>query len=60
MNQVFDYPVSVYKGYSLKKKTEKYLSSKGLKNALYSINARDCREDLFGTLTQCSFQVLLE
>lgn len=53
---VFDYPVGIYKGFSLHKKTEEYLSSRGLKNALYSINAKDCKEGLFGTLAPCPFQ----
>ncbi|XP_039017868.1 uncharacterized protein LOC120149001 isoform X1 [Hibiscus syriacus] len=49
-------PVSVYKGSSLTKETEKYLSSCGFKNALYTIKAADVKEDLFGALIPCPFQ----
>ncbi|XP_064981785.1 uncharacterized protein LOC135585891 isoform X7 [Musa acuminata AAA Group] len=49
-------PVSVYKGYGLRKETEEYLASRGLKNPLYSVNASDVKEDLFGTLLPCPFQ----
>ncbi|WOL06190.1 hypothetical protein Cni_G14922 [Canna indica] len=48
--------VGVYKGYCLSKETEKYLVSRGLKNALYTIDATDVQEDLFGSLVPCSFQ----
>lgn len=37
--------------------TEEYLLSHGLKNALYTIRASDLKEDLFGTLVPCPFQV---
>jgi hypothetical protein len=30
---------------------------RGLKNALYSINAADARDELFGDLAPCPFQV---
>ncbi|XP_026659121.1 uncharacterized protein LOC103703834 isoform X2 [Phoenix dactylifera] len=53
---VSDPSVSVYKGYSLHKETEEYLASRGLKNALYSMNAADLKDDLFGTLTPCPFR----
>ncbi|KAF8407952.1 hypothetical protein HHK36_007092 [Tetracentron sinense] len=53
---VCDPPVSVYKGYSLPKEAEVYLVSRGLKNAMYSVNAVDLKEDLFGTLMPCPFQ----
>ncbi|KAJ6822647.1 uncharacterized protein M6B38_386485 [Iris pallida] len=53
---VCDPSVSVYKGYSLPKKTEQYLASKGLKNPLYSTHSDDVKEDLFGTLVPCPFQ----
>ncbi|KAL8550442.1 hypothetical protein ACS0TY_009033 [Phlomoides rotata] len=52
---IFDPPASVYKGCSMPKDTEKYLS-RGLKNALYSIRASDLTEDLFGTLVACPLQ----
>ncbi|KAE8704977.1 RNase H family protein, putative isoform 2 [Hibiscus syriacus] len=55
-SSVCDPPVSVYKGSSLTKETEKYLSSRGLKNALYTIKAADVKEDLFGALIPCPFQ----
>ncbi|KAL0421318.1 UNVERIFIED_CONTAM: hypothetical protein Slati_3154700 [Sesamum latifolium] len=53
---ICDPAVSVYKGYSMPKDTEKYLISCGLKNALYSIRASDLSEELFGTLVSCPFQ----
>nr|KJB31311.1 hypothetical protein B456_005G185700 [Gossypium raimondii] len=55
-SSICDPPVSVYKGYSLTKETEIYLSSCGLKNALYTIRAADVKEDLFGALMPCPFQ----
>ncbi|XP_072976859.1 uncharacterized protein [Typha angustifolia] len=55
-SSVCDPSVSVYKGYALQKDTEEYLASRGLKNALYSINAVDVKEDLFGNLVPCPFQ----
>ncbi|XP_019094965.1 PREDICTED: uncharacterized protein LOC104756780 isoform X2 [Camelina sativa] len=55
-SSVFDPPVSVYKGYSLPKDAEEYLSSVGLKKPLYSIRASDLKDDIFGALTPCLFQ----
>ncbi|XP_057416213.1 uncharacterized protein LOC130710852 isoform X4 [Lotus japonicus] len=55
-SSVCDPPVSVYKGYSLSKGTEEYLLSHGLKNALYTIEASELKEDLFGLLVPCPFQ----
>lgn len=55
-SSICDPPVSVYKGYSLPKDTEEYLSARGLKNAIYTIKATDLKEDLFGTLMPCPFQ----
>ncbi|CAN6976258.1 unnamed protein product [Brassica rapa subsp. trilocularis] len=55
-SSVFDPPVSVYKGYSLPKDAEEYLSSVGMKNPLYCFGASDLREDMFGSLTPCLFQ----
>ncbi|VVA92328.1 unnamed protein product [Arabis nemorensis] len=55
-SSVFDPPVSVYKGYSLPKEAEEYLSSVGLKKPLFSFRASDLKEDLFGALTPCLFQ----
>jgi hypothetical protein len=49
--------VSVFKGYSLRKETEEYLAARGLKNALYSFNAADARDELFDDLALCPFQV---
>ncbi|GJN36398.1 hypothetical protein PR202_gb25254 [Eleusine coracana subsp. coracana] len=56
-NSVCDPPVTVYKGYSLRKETEEYLAALGLRNALYSIEAADARDELFGDLVPCPFQV---
>ncbi|XP_010943494.1 uncharacterized protein [Elaeis guineensis] len=53
---VSDPSVSVYKGHSLHQETEEYLASRGLKNALYSMNAVDLKDDLFGILTPCPFR----
>ncbi|KAK8655407.1 hypothetical protein V6N13_107985 [Hibiscus sabdariffa] len=55
-SSICDPPVSVYKGSSLAKETEKYMSSRGLTNALYTIKAADVKEDLFGALIPCPFQ----
>ncbi|KAK3227805.1 hypothetical protein Dsin_007667 [Dipteronia sinensis] len=48
--------VTVYKGYGLPKDAEEYLASHGLKNSIYSVNAGDVKEDLFGKLVPCPFQ----
>ncbi|XVE83912.1 hypothetical protein DITRI_Ditri16bG0126200 [Diplodiscus trichospermus] len=55
-SSICDPPVSIYKGYSLKKDTEEYLASCGLKNALYTIKAADVKENIFGALIPCPFQ----
>ncbi|XP_066364344.1 uncharacterized protein [Miscanthus floridulus] len=55
-NSVCDPPVTVYKGYSLRKETEEYLAARGLRNAVYSIDAADARDELFGDLVPCPFQ----
>ncbi|XP_044948857.1 uncharacterized protein LOC123398451 [Hordeum vulgare subsp. vulgare] len=55
-NSVCDPSVTVYKGYSLRKDTEEYLTARGLKNALYSINAADAKDELFDDLAPCPFQ----
>ncbi|KAM0915800.1 hypothetical protein ACQ4PT_010565 [Festuca glaucescens] len=47
---------SAYKGYRWSKEKAEYLSSCGLINASYTINAADFREDLLGTLVPCTFQ----
>ncbi|KAJ8471996.1 hypothetical protein OPV22_026339 [Ensete ventricosum] len=56
VGEICDHPVSVYKGYLLKKEAEKYLASRGLKNAVYSLNSKDLKEDLFEILVPCPFQ----
>lgn len=48
--------LSVFKGYSLSRKAEEYLSSHGLKNAIYSVDASDVQDDLFGQLVTCPFR----
>ncbi|TVU04472.1 hypothetical protein EJB05_47582 [Eragrostis curvula] len=53
---VCDPSVTVFKGYSLRKDTEEYLAARGLRNALYSIDAADARDELFGDLVPCPFQ----
>ncbi|KAI3985799.1 hypothetical protein MKX01_026585 [Papaver californicum] len=54
--QVCDPSVSVFKGYSLPKKTEEYLCSRGLQNAVYTLSAVDVKEDLFEKLVPCPFE----
>ena len=49
--------ISVFKGYRLTKESEEYLASHGLKNAMYSMDFSDVRDDLFGTLIPCPFRV---
>ena len=48
--------ISVFKGYRLTKESEEYLASHGLKNAMYSMDFSDFRDDLFGTLIPCPFR----
>jgi hypothetical protein len=48
---------SAYKGHSWSREKEEYLSKQGLSNASYVINATELREDIFGPLVPCSFQV---
>ncbi|KAL0350973.1 UNVERIFIED_CONTAM: Xyloglucan glycosyltransferase 4 [Sesamum radiatum] len=55
--QVNDPSVSVFKGYGLSREAEEYLSSHGLKNAIYSIDASDVQDDLFGQLITCPFRL---
>ncbi|KAL3624210.1 hypothetical protein CASFOL_033026 [Castilleja foliolosa] len=51
-----DHNVCVYKGYGLSKEVEDYLSSHGLKNSIYCVNASDVQDDLFGQLITCPFR----
>ncbi|KAL2532172.1 Uncharacterized protein Adt_05523 [Abeliophyllum distichum] len=53
---VNDPSVSVFKGYGLSREAEQYLSSHGLKNAIYSIDASDVQDDLFGKVVACPFR----
>ncbi|XP_047054623.1 uncharacterized protein LOC124660830 [Lolium rigidum] len=55
-NSVGDPSVTVFKGSSLHKETEEYLHARGLKNALYSINAADAKDELFDDLALCPFR----
>lgn len=55
--QVSSDSLSIYKGYSLPKKTEEYLVAHGLKGAPYSISAANVNERLFGSLHACPYQV---
>ncbi|KAK1308328.1 hypothetical protein QJS10_CPA09g01899 [Acorus calamus] len=57
---VADPSVGVYKGYSLSKEAEEYLTSHGLRNAMYTIQAAHKQEDLLGTLVPCLPQGLGE
>ncbi|MCL7023228.1 hypothetical protein MKW94_022692, partial [Papaver nudicaule] len=56
VGSVCDPSVSVFKGYSLPKQTEEYLSSRGLHNPVYSLSAVDVKEDLFEKLVPCPFE----
>uniref|UniRef100_A0A7N0UKL9 RNase H type-1 domain-containing protein n=1 Tax=Kalanchoe fedtschenkoi TaxID=63787 RepID=A0A7N0UKL9_KALFE len=56
-SSICDPPVSVYKGYSMRKETEEYLVSRGLKGAAYTIKAADLKDDLFGTLFPCPVEI---
>ncbi|PON36529.1 Ribonuclease H [Parasponia andersonii] len=56
-SSICDPPVSVFKGYRLPKDTKEYLTSRGLKDALYTIRAEDLKEGILGTLVQCPLQV---
>ncbi|KAL6900619.1 hypothetical protein ACP4OV_005295 [Aristida adscensionis] len=55
-NSVCDPSVTVFKGYALRKDTEQYLAARGLRNALYAIDAADATDELFGDLVPCPFQ----
>lgn len=55
-SSVNDTSLSVFKGYGLSKEAEDFLSSHGLKNAIYSIDASDLQDDLFGQLITCPFR----
>ncbi|WMV17509.1 hypothetical protein MTR67_010894 [Solanum verrucosum] len=57
--QVGEPAISVYKGYHLAKQSEEYLASHGLKNAMYSMDFSDVRDDLFGILVPCPFRAEL-
>ncbi|XP_071711234.1 uncharacterized protein [Rutidosis leptorrhynchoides] len=48
--------VGVFKGYGLSKVTEKYLATRGLSNAIYSVAASNVQADIFGQLIPCPFQ----
>jgi len=58
-SSVFGPAASAYKGHSWSREKEEYLSSQGLSNASYVINATDLREDVFGPLVPCSFQEIV-
>lgn len=55
--QVSHPALSVYKGYGWPKGAEDLLSSFGIKNALFSINASYVKDDAFGKLIPCPVQV---
>ncbi|KAG8366860.1 hypothetical protein BUALT_Bualt16G0011900 [Buddleja alternifolia] len=54
--QSSDSPLSVFKGHGLSKEAEEYLSSRGLKNAMYSIDASHMQDTRFGQLIMCPFR----
>ncbi|XP_030553598.1 uncharacterized protein LOC115757496 isoform X1 [Rhodamnia argentea] len=55
-SSVSDPPVSVFKGYCLTKEAEEFLMSCGLKNASYTVDAADLKNNIFGHLVQCPAQ----
>ncbi|GER35770.1 Hop-interacting protein THI034 [Striga asiatica] len=55
-SSVNDHSVNVFKGYGLSKESEDYLSSHGLKNAIYCVDASDVQDDLFGQLITCPYR----
>ncbi|CAA2994611.1 uncharacterized protein LOC111371151, partial [Olea europaea subsp. europaea] len=55
-SSVNDPSVSVFKGYGLSREAEQYVSSHGLKNAIYSIDAGNVQDDLFGKVVACPFR----
>ncbi|XP_042001570.1 uncharacterized protein LOC121750955 isoform X1 [Salvia splendens] len=55
-SSVDDTSVRVFKGYGLSKEADEYLSSHGLKNAIYSIDASQVQDDRFGQLITCPFR----
>jgi len=55
--QVSHPAMSVYKGYGWPKGAEDLLSSFGIKNALFSVNASHVKDDAFGKLIPCPVQV---
>ncbi|KAL3813770.1 hypothetical protein ACJIZ3_015038 [Penstemon smallii] len=55
-SSIDDPSISVFKGYGLSKDAEDYLSSHGLKNAIYSSDASELQDDLFGRLITCPFR----
>lgn len=52
-----DTSVRLFKGYGLTKEAEDYLSSHGLNNAIYSVDASEVQDDRFGQLIICPFRV---
>ncbi|KAK1266039.1 hypothetical protein QJS04_geneDACA000145 [Acorus gramineus] len=56
-SSICDPSVGVYKGYSLSKEAQEYLASRGLRNPMYTIDAADVKEDLFGSIVPCPFQI---
>lgn len=57
--QVSDPAMSVYKGYGWPQGAQDFISSFGLKNALFSVNATHLKDDsVFGKLIPCPLQVL--
>lgn len=55
-SSVHDPPVSVFKGYRLPKEAEEFLMSRGLKNASYTVDAADLKNNIFGHLVHCPDQ----
>ncbi|XP_039158648.1 uncharacterized protein LOC104419290 isoform X3 [Eucalyptus grandis] len=57
-SSVHDPPVSVFKGYCLPKEAEEFLMSRGLKNASYTVDAADLKNNIFGHLVHCPDQAV--
>ncbi|KAI4382578.1 hypothetical protein MLD38_008528 [Melastoma candidum] len=52
-SSIHDPPVSILKGHDLPTESKDYILSRGLKNAMYTMDAADLKDDLFGMLTPC-------
>ncbi|KAI4384273.1 hypothetical protein MLD38_002449 [Melastoma candidum] len=52
-SSIRDPPVSILKGHGMPTDSEDHILSRGLKNAIYTMDAADLKDDLFGLLPPC-------